>query len=120
MEEPKELQWDKTPVPEWWPTVNAWPWKSIGGNDWEKSGACPRCGHGMTITKAGAYSDVAITEDALTDILVEAERGPLIARSDEDEQFFARCDCGEEHPGRPGRINRGCGQWGEIDPPPGT
>lgn len=112
------LPWDKTPAPGWRDAVNGWPWQSLGDGDWEKSGNCPRCGHGISVAQQGSYTTVAISEDALLGIMVATERGALRTRSDEKEQFFARCDCGEQHPGRPTGISTGCGQWAEIDPPP--
>ena len=120
-EEPKERPWDKTPFPGWRATVNAWRWDPTGPDSWEKSGTCPRCEHGITVTKQGGLVPLDLSEEALMEIMVEAERGrPVTTRSDDTDQLFARCDCGEKHPGRPADLARGCGQWAEIDPPPGV
>jgi hypothetical protein len=113
-DEDETLPWDSTFNESWRNAVNGWEWRSIGGDDWEKSGKCPRCDHGIDVTKQGSYSLAPPAEDVL-ETIVEAERGPLLT---EAEQFFARCNCGEKHEGRPPNISRGCGQWAEIDPPP--
>jgi hypothetical protein len=115
MADDDEKPWDKTPFAGWQTTVNGWKWQSLGGDDWEKSGSCPRCEHGMSVLKQGSYSLLTSTEDDPLAALIEAEGGPLLVDSG---KFFARCDCGEEHPGRPASISRGCGQWADIDPPP--
>ena len=109
------LPWDMEPDPRWEPEVNSWEWKSLGGDDWQKSGKCPRCDHGMDVLKQDSWSFVTAPEDDVLAALVEAEVGPLLTDS---EKFFARCDCGEAHEGRPAEITKGCGQWASIDPPP--
>jgi hypothetical protein len=115
VDEDKTLPWDKTWSLSWQQAVDDWKWESLGGGDWEKSDDCPRCGHGMTVLQQGSFSTVTLSEDSVLAIMVEAEQGPLLS---DQGKFFARCDCGEPHEGRPSGITRGCGQWGEIDPPP--
>ena len=82
-DEDETLPWDSTFNESWRNAVNGWEWRSIGGDDWEKSGKCPRCDHGIDVTKQGSYSLAPPAEDVL-ETIVEAERGPLLT---EAEQF---------------------------------
>lgn len=117
-EEP-QVAWDASPKPDWHDVVNAWPWNSLGAGDWAKSGTCPRCDHGITVLKEGSViTRLDMTEEDRQGLLVLAEEAPMIVRGQEGPQFFARCDCGEKHPGRPPDLTRGCGSWAFIDPPP--
>jgi hypothetical protein len=116
-DEPAKLPWNADESAEWRATVNGWPWRSSGGGDWAKSGTCPRCDHGITVLKEGGVdAAIVISEESRLALLVRAEDGPLVTETD-PSQFFARCDCGEEHPGRPTELSRGCGRWAYIDPP---
>jgi hypothetical protein len=116
----EKLPWDTDPVQGWRATVEGWEWRSTGAGGWEKAGPCLRCEHGITIEKAsGSFMLTVESVDAIEELLVTAEEGPFtISANDDSEKFFARCNCTGEHPGRPPRITRGCGQWAEIDPPP--
>jgi hypothetical protein len=115
----KALPWDATPSPAWGREVDGWSWEALGGGDWAKSGPCPRCHHEITVTKEGSVASmVEVTTEEL-DLLVQAEEGPLVSEAEDNPQFFARCDCGEAHSGRPPQLTGGCGQSAFIDPPPG-
>jgi hypothetical protein len=103
----EEKTWSKEPAPDWQETVDAWPWTSVGAGGWEKSGPCPRCTHEMKVAESGAWSFAVEAPPAETTTL------PLLPPT-----FYARCDCGEEHSGRPPDIHRGCGQWALIYDPP--
>ena len=54
-EEPA-IEWDRETPATWVDAVNGWKWQWIGDNAWEKAGLCPRCGDGMTLEKAGAWT----------------------------------------------------------------
>jgi hypothetical protein len=114
------LKWDDADDPGWVSAVNAWPWSSIGGGAWAKSGSCPRCTHHMTVT-AGGEVVIALgpTDRAAIDLMVIAEEEGIIVDPN-DGSIYARCDCTDDHPGRPPRLKRGCGRAGYIDPPPET
>jgi hypothetical protein len=116
-----EQEWDTTPFPGWRDTVNRWSWRSTGTSEWEKSGPCPRCQHQLTLSKRGgwtfAFSVDALEDDLLT-VIEHDQRGTIAVEEREAETgFFARCNCGEKHPGRPSEITGGCGQAARIDAP---
>jgi hypothetical protein len=72
----------------------------------------------MQVEKIVSWAVTIDVEDALeTDLLLRAEEGPILVRTDDGHKFYARCNCGVEHPARPPEITRGCGQRGLIDPP---
>ena len=104
---PKPLDWLSRTPDSWRISVDAWPWQSLGNDEWMKSGDCPRCGHPIEMVKQG----LAITRYT-TDL--NEVRGS--ARSGSGD-FPARCDCGEKHGSRPPGVKRGCGQHAFIDPP---
>ncbi len=115
----EKLHWERNTSPGWQVAVNAWPWQSIGSEGWEKSGSCPRCKDGVTISTGDAVVEtVEIASSELEDALERAERGPLNVQVEGESLFYARCDCGGDHPGRPPELNSGCGSWGLIEPPP--
>ena len=74
----------------------------------------------MTVTKEGSYSLTVeeITEENELELLVSADDGPFLATHNDRRGFYARCDCGEKHPGRPPQLTKGCGQRALIEPPP--
>jgi len=39
----------------WGDAVESWKWLEIGDEEWEKSGLCPRCEHGMKVEQSGAW-----------------------------------------------------------------
>jgi hypothetical protein len=112
------IPWDRTPFPGWLQTVGSWPWKSFGDGEWEKSGSCPRCKHDMSVMQAGGVVFVESLEQAHEALLADENAGPFHLRSTSSANFYARCNCGEPHPGRPANLKRGCGQAGSIEPPP--
>jgi hypothetical protein len=114
----EKLEWDPATSPEWLQTVNAWPWQTLGNNDWTKSGKCLRCGHQMQVEQVTVILSTIEEDELDTDLLVRAEEGPFRVLTDEGHKFYARCNCGGEHPARPAGITAGCGQAGLIDPPP--
>jgi|SRR6187401_2782004 len=89
----------------WGDAVESWKWLEIGDEEWEKSGLCPRCEHGMKVEQSGAWVG-----------LPAGAGGAEGVRADDHRDFYARCNCGEEHPGRPPEITRGCGRWSLISP----
>jgi hypothetical protein len=122
----EDKEWAKTADEAWVKAVDSWPWRLIGKDEWEKSDQCPWCKHEMKIEQSGAWTEdgppaggggeeVAGSE-AMTPPSGEQPDGtaPLPETA---VQMYARCNCGEKHPGRPPDITRGCGQWGLIQPP---
>ena len=97
----EEKPWLKQEDATWADEVAAWDWLDIGIREWEKSGQCPGCDHGMKVEQSGTYVGL-----------------PAAEAKGADRDFYARCNCGEEHPGRPAEIKQGCGRWGLINPPP--
>jgi hypothetical protein len=119
--ETPELPWDSTTLANWRETVEGWPWLPLGRGDWEKSGTCLRCSHGMTVEKKGQWTvqeEIEISEEDLQELLVRANKGPFQATDNDRKGFFARCNCGEKHPGRPSELTHGCGQCAVIELPP--
>lgn len=115
-----ELEWERETPESWRSVVDGWRWLDIGHDAWQKSGECPRCEHGMTVEKQGAYTvtiDRAAPADA--DLVRTAQEETIRIDSPEGPRFYARCNCAEKHPGRPGEIATGCGQAADIEPPPG-
>ncbi len=113
--------WDMSEDQAWQSQVDGWPWHSLGGGDWQKSGTCLHCTHGMTVASisAGVETITAPDPDKLNHReLVTAEYGSTVADADAGDQFFARCDCGEPHTGRPPKLKSGCGRWAYVGPPP--
>lgn len=112
------IAWDGSESARWRKEVDAWPWKSLGGGDWAKSGQCPRCSHAVSIVEEiGHVAMMIMPKEVKVALMVRAEEGPIEFEVDTGRRFFARCDCGEDHPGRPDGLTRGCGSWGLIDPP---
>jgi hypothetical protein len=114
-----ELPWDGAKSPEWQRAVDSWRWASLGGGDWGKSGACPRCSHQISVTKeGGVVATIDMTEVTQLELLVKAEEGPIIAEdSSGTPLFFARCDCGEKHPRPASRPHARVRQVGLHCPP---
>ncbi|MGB2711368.1 MAG: hypothetical protein WBC33_07610 [Conexibacter sp.] len=96
--------YDTEPRDGWQQIVDAWPWQRTDTRAWRKSGACPQCGHGMTVE----YS-IGIIANLL----------PTLRRSAPPRKPLARCNCDVEHPGHPAGEARvwGCGQQAPIAPP---
>jgi hypothetical protein len=111
------VDWSRTTPDRWRKAVEKWPWHSLGNDEWEKSGACPRCGHEMEVLKQGL---------AISNFTTDARSALLLIRTLESGRWhaasglglYARCTCGENHPGRPPSMKRGCGQWCMLKPPP--
>jgi hypothetical protein len=113
---PPDLPWDKEPTTGWRETVDHWTWRSLGSGEWQKSGPCPRCKHEITVDRHHGGTlrvNQDRAEEAELESIVIAEGG-----SDQRHGRFARCNCGEHHPGRPAQITHGCGQWAYVNPPP--
>lgn len=98
----------------WRDQVNGWEWQAAGDEESSKSGECPSCSHAMTIVHAPVtVTSLDVSENARLEEMVKAEPPD----EDEVEPYFARCNCGGEHPGRPAELKTGCGSCAYIDPP---
>jgi len=119
MPQPEKRRWKLQSPAGWRHKVGSWEWHPTGDGGYTKSGSCPICHDAITITKTGRVTVVNALDASNLKVMVKAELGPIIVRSDGDEPdtFYARCNCGEEHPGRPAQLNQGCGAWGDIAPP---
>jgi hypothetical protein len=118
MPDDKPLPWNQADDADWTKQVGGWPWRSLGGGDWAKSGSCPRCQHDVHVSKvASVYLRLDFERTPDLKLLLDADHGPIMAKADEGETFYARCNCGEAHPGRPAELKYGCGRSGYIDPP---
>jgi len=121
MTDGQALPWDITPDDSWVSAVNTWPWEALGDGDWGKSANCPRCIHGIDITKeTGYYAMLTFADPPDLGKLLMANRGPILAQKAEQQLLFARCNCGEAHTGRPPELKTGCGRSGYIGLPPAS
>ncbi len=119
MTDSKTLPWNIAADDSWTSAVDAWPWQSLGGGDWGKSGECPRCQHSVTVRSiTGFYAMLASPHAGNLGLLLLADRGPILAEDAGGHKFFVRCDCGEAHVGRPSDLKTGCGRWGYVSPAP--
>jgi hypothetical protein len=89
-----EFEWERETPDSWRSVVDGWRWLDIGHGAWQKSGECPRCEHGMTVEKQGAYA-VAIDRAAPvdTDLLRAAQEETIRIDSPEGPRSYARCNC---------------------------
>lgn len=82
----------------WIEAVRGWPWHRWEHNTrflgWMKYGACPRCGHSMSVYQPVLYAAFTEGDDVTT--------------------LLAACNCEHDHPGRPKSISVGCGQHGVV------
>lgn len=119
MGDEKPIRWDGSESSAFRRAANHWTWLDQGEGEWAKDGECPRCHAGVSITRAG---EVVLTLDRMVEadleLMEKAEEGPVAVRGDDGDHVYARCNCGEEHPGRPSSLKTGCGAWAYIDPPP--
>jgi hypothetical protein len=83
--------------PAWMDAVAAWEWVPLDEQTSRKCGACPRCGHLMTIDAGGG---------TVASMLPSRRR-----------RVLARCTCAANHEGRPGGVT-GCGFRALIPGPP--
>ena len=120
MPDAEKIPWKLQSPASWRDTVESWDWHPAGGGGFTKSGSCPICNAGITITKVGRVVLIDAMDAPDLELMVQAEDGPILVTTDDDEPdtFYARCNCGEEHPGRPERLTQGCGAWANISPPP--
>ena len=119
MPEPEKTPWKLQNPAGWHDEVDSWDWHPAGGGGFTKSGSCPVCDAAITISLRGEVVVLNAIAMPNLDIMVRADDGPILVATDDDEPdtFYARCNCGEEHPGRPERLKQGCGAWGNITPP---
>ena len=119
-----DLPWDTTTNSDWCDTIAEWEWEPTAPKEWEKSGPCPRCHHEMVLSKRGSWTlsfSSDELEDALITVMQKDEEATVGVRDAEGRTlFFARCNCGEKHPGRPSELTGGCGQRCRIEPPPSS
>lgn len=119
MDEPAGVPWSGAENPQWRAVVDKWEWKELGGGGWAKDGPCPNCRDGISITKTGdVIFALTVLKTPDLELMEKAEEGPITALDGEAEKFYARCNCGEKHHGRPPTLTTGCGAWAYIDPPP--
>ena len=119
MPEPEETPWKLQNPAAWRDEVESWEWHPLGGEAFAKSGSCPVCNAGITITKPGKVVTLNTVDMPDLEVMVRADDGPFVVATDDDDPntFYARCNCNDEHPGRPERLKLGCGAWGHISPP---
>ena len=119
MAEEPTLPWSQVADPTWVPTVDGWPWRPLGDDDWGKSGPCPRCKAEITVQDVdGVFAFLARIHAPDLGLLLMADHGPIVCTVEKERQFFARCNCSEAHKGRPSGLKYGCGQAGFIARPP--
>jgi hypothetical protein len=107
--------WAKKADDAWVQSVDSWPWRLIGEHEWEKSDQCPWCKHEMKVEQSGAWTEAGPPAVGAGRPEEEAAGPPP---PETGVRIYARCNCGEKHPGRPPEITRGCGRWGLIIRPP--
>jgi hypothetical protein len=98
--------WDDRESEEWIATVEGWTWVRQGraeGGTWVKSGACPECGHWISVAFDGG-------------LVLPAVEGH------DETKVMAFCNCAVDHNGHPASddpelYRRGCGRWGLVKPP---
>ena len=107
-DEADDKPWEKQTDLAWVEAVNKWPWRAIGPGEWEKSAPCPYCEHEMKVERSGAWTEGPPPA---------VDEAPAGAIAIDQDLLYARCNCGEKHPGRPPELTRGCGRWGLITKP---
>jgi hypothetical protein len=123
--------WSDEPFEGWAAEVDRWPWIRRADDEWFKSGPCPNCKHKMTVvTEGGMVSGVSVSVDVAY-YNQPREQGPVggegvtvrpgdAGGTGDWGPVLAWCNrCNHEgHPAPPDPRARGCGQAGQISPPP--
>lgn len=117
-EAPTTVPWDDSEDVQWTADVDGWPWRSLGGGDWGKTGKCPRCRATMTIRLVTTVFAKITDQDVDHELFILAERGPIERDREGERHLFVRCNCSRAHDGRPTDLTGGCGSWGYISLPP--
>ena len=96
-EDKSVIPWDTNTTQQWLDEVEEWEWEKVESEQlWRKKGLCPNCNHPMNKDLFRIY--------ALIDV---AKIGIGI-----------KCNCNENHPGRPDGEYGGCGFAGTGFSPP--
>ncbi len=96
-EQREELSFDASRDPGWAKQVDEWPWIERDEETAAKTGACPRCGHHMSVVDTAA---------------VHARM--VLADGGEKPRRYAACNCGVKHADTP-EGESGCGANGLIE-----